>query len=1362
MKKFFILYIFLFFTLLASQNAFSSHIAGGNISYQCLPDGRIVVTLTLFRDCAGITPSSSQSIDVLSSCGASLFFSLPQVETEEVSQLCDSEMGNSACNGGTLPGMEAYVYRDTITLAPACDDWTISWTTCCRNDAITNFDATSSANDDIYLEAEIHNMGQYCNTSPEFTSPPIPYVCTNTTVTYNYGVYDVDGDSLVFSLVPALDGPSAPVNYNSGYSGSSPIPGMTIDSNTGEITFANANAGNYVVVVQVEEYSSNGDLLSVVMREIQFVVIACNNNPPEPSAGLANTTGSASVNGNVITMQCPGEDICFDISFTDVDVNQNLTISSNIDSLLTGAVITTSGTNPLVVNVCYTYQPGDRGGSVVFIAEDESCPIPGLATFTVFFDLPQATYAFATEEKICGNMVSQLIADNGNTFTWSVISGDPIVVGSNFSCNPCANPVAQPSQTTTYVVTSDLAGCINSDTVTIEVVDNLGGIYAIAGPDTSVCLGNCYQMLSQALEDINEVNNYTFSGNAGQNIISNQTVTSPASVSGLSAVSITPGQFYVSSVCLDITHTWDSDLDIYLECPDGTQFELSTDNGGSSDNYTNTCFTVNATTPITSGSAPFTGNYLPEGGNLANAFAGCPLNGTWNLVVGDDVGGDDGTLNSWSLTFEEVLITTTNTTNFNWNTGAYMDNPNSITPTICPTQDTSYILTVYDNFNCFTSDTVNITVAPPFNYSITGTDATCYGVSNGTAIITPEGTLSEYTYTWDNGQTTNNADNLSPTLHCVTVSNTACTQVACVTISTLGGFVVTVSGTNPTCNGFSDGEAFSTVTGGTTPYTYTWSNGETTDAISALTQGTYALSVTSSEGCFDRDTIILTNPPVPTITPVTITEASCWGLCDAKALITVTSGTMPFQFIWSSGNTTAYLDSALCAGSYNVIVVDTFACSDTLNFNIIEPDRIVVNVSGDDTICFNNSATIYATPSGGNGDYLFNWENGLFTTDTITIYPIVPTTYTVQVTDKNGCTGDTSYTVFVRPPLSSSIPQKDTICSGDSIILSINISGGDGKYSALWQPTLGINNVNALNPKVSPAYTTTYQVTITDGCNSPAITDEIKVIVGEYPSFRINPPTVSRACSPIAAELSVDTIQLGYQYLWNYGDGKKELVDFNPVGHLYTKPGCYDVSLVVTSDLGCADTVMERCLIKVYPNPKADFSLSNYEPTLLNPAVRFINNSDIGNKWEWDFGDGETSDDYDPLHIYEDTGKYLIRLVMMTQYGCVDTAEFELYVDWESEVYIPNAFTPDGDGFNEEIGPKFIAGTEFENYEWIIFNRFGEIIFQTTDPHEKWNGAVNNSGSISPSGVYVYRMVYQMKGGKGSNNPRWGTITLLK
>ncbi len=469
-----------FFTLLIVQNVKASHIAGGDLSYTCLGGNQYQINLNLFVDCLGFDPGNDQSIYFTSTCGgsANLTVNATNPGGTEISQLCPSQINNSTCNNGNLPGMWVFHYTGVVTLAPPCDTWTMSWDVCCRNAAVLNLQ--NADNFGSYIEATLNSATAPCNNSPSFTSQPIPYVCANQLVNYNYGVVETDGDSLYYSFIGAMGNAATDLLvYTTGYSATSPIPGITINPTTGLLTFTPTTLGNFVVVILVQEYDNNGNLIGTVMRDIQFIVQNCSNIVPDPTAGaISNLTGTAVQTGLFSIEMCEGSTFTFDATYTDLNSADILSLVSNIATVLTGSTLTTSGTNPLVATISWTAPAGSANTNTSFsvTVNDGACPVMGQQTFVYDVNVQPRTLA-GPDKIICGPQSATLNATGGSTFTWNVIAGPAMVVGSNFSCNPCANPVASPDSTTTYELVSNLTGtCVNKDTVTVNVVPDFSFI----------------------------------------------------------------------------------------------------------------------------------------------------------------------------------------------------------------------------------------------------------------------------------------------------------------------------------------------------------------------------------------------------------------------------------------------------------------------------------------------------------------------------------------------------------------------------------------------------------------------------------------------------------------------------------------------------------------------------------------------------------------------------------------------------------------------------------------------------------------------------------------------------------------------
>lgn len=467
---------------LSASSVQASHIAGGDIEWTCLGNGQYEITLSLYTDCDGISPpTGSVNVNIDNTCGLATnsvnlsYVNPPGPTTPDggvnISQLCSADSLNSSCLGGNLPGMQMTQYTGIVTLPAGCNHFTASWSTCCRNALVVNLDGPTGAG--TYVEANIYTGNDPCDNSPVFTAQPIPYVCVNQPVFYNMGAYDPDADSLVYSFLPARDNSSTTfIPYNAGYTATSPVPGITLNSVTGEISFTPTITGNFVVVVRVQSFDPiTGLLVGEVMRDIQFTAIPCSNTVPNlPTAAVTNTVGGATQTGPFAFEICIGVSIGFDIVFTDPDVGDTLTVTSNIASILPGATLSTSGANPLTVSVNWTAVANTAGTlPVTFNINDGACPVSGITTQTVVITMTPGVSA-GSDIFICEQDTLPINVIGGTIYQWSVLSGPPLVVGQNISCDTCAILDLIPTASTTYLLTSDVNGnCIATDTLRVTL-----------------------------------------------------------------------------------------------------------------------------------------------------------------------------------------------------------------------------------------------------------------------------------------------------------------------------------------------------------------------------------------------------------------------------------------------------------------------------------------------------------------------------------------------------------------------------------------------------------------------------------------------------------------------------------------------------------------------------------------------------------------------------------------------------------------------------------------------------------------------------------------------------------------------------
>ena len=265
------------------------------------------------------------------------------------------------------------------------------------------------------------------------------------------------------------------------------------------------------------------------------------------------------------------------------------------------------------------------------------------------------------------------------------------------------------------------------------------------------------------------------------------------------------------------------------------------------------------------------------------------------------------------------------------------------------------------------------------------------------------------------------------------------------------------------------------------------------------------------------------------------------------------------------------------------------------------------------------------------------------------------------------------------------------------------------------------------------------------------IPDELAIL----PNFYIT-------CTPgvITFDNISEPIDSTYDVTWDFGDGSSgpETKELSPT-HTYTEAGEYSIKLSVTSPSGCTSTQTFNNFVEILDGFSLDFSYTPERPTIVENNVSFQGQSTVAGDFVWTFGDGGKSLEERPIYTYQDTGLFTVRLTVTDPTGCIDTLSKQIYIAPIVDLIYPNAFTPDGDGSNDLfLGVGEI--TLITDFELMIFDRWGKIIFHTRDPLEGWNGKLNNAGQVLPVGVYTYLSTYKVP--KFGGRETRGIATLIR
>jgi PKD repeat protein len=1161
--------------LLLASTARATHISGGEIYYDCLGNNQYRITLVVYRDCAGINLDTSYPLDIQSPCGNSTM-TVSTPGGVEISQLCDLELPNSTCNGGTLPGIQQYIYTGTVTLPP-CDSWTISWTKNWRNGAIANL--VQPGNKNVYIEAKLNNALAPCDDSPQFTNTAIPYVCAGYPISYSYGTFDPENDSLTYTFISAMNTGAVPLPYVSGFTGTQPITGITLDPQSGEVNFTLNQTGNWVVVVRVDQYDAAGNWIGSVMRDMQFIAYPCTNIPPDPATGIvSNLSGQATQTGPRSVEICESGDFCFDAVISDPNPGNILTATSNITQNLPGATFSFSGTNPITVHVCWTGIAGSTGFFPFIInADDGACPIPAQQTYVYSIHvLPGISYigpdiidescagngdGSASVQVDVGTAPFHYLWNTGDT-TSSIVAGAGDYTVTISDGNGCVNgpidaTIGEANQASTANAGQDLVACQGALPVELHgtVTNAPGGTWSggngtITGMDldatymptpAEIASGGVDLVLTTTGESpcgpaqdtvhivfstsflnaaIGSTDLYCAGDGTGTATFTPDTASltylwdDPAAQTAATAAGLAAGSY---SVLVTDGTGCDTTMSVVISAPAALAIaslnvvdEQCAGNGDGS-----------ITAVVTGGTAPYHYTWS-NGDTTAVIHAGA---GTYTLDVTDENGcttaqgsatiqalGQPNTANAGTDIigcYGDLPIqlngTVTNATGGVWSGGGGTFSGSGLQQSYMPTpaeiiaNGVDLILTTTGNATCpADQDTVHLTLPTSFfTADVSAVNATCNATATGSATFTPND--PSFTYLWDDpsAQATAAATSLSAGNYSILVTDSyGCdTTMSTVITAPAALAIANLAVVDEQCAGNSDGSITATVTGGTAPYQYTWSNGDTTATILAGA-GSYTLSVTDINGC------------APAQGSATIQALGQPNLANAGADLIGCYSSLPVQLSgsvtnatggsWSGGNGTfsgtglqqSYMPSSaeIMANGVDLVLTTTGnstcpADQDTVHITL--PTSFFGAATGNNPLACNgdHSGSAQFTPNDPTFTYLWDDPSAQATA---TASGLAAGTFTVHVTDSYGC--DTTASVLITEPTvlsAANVTATPPACVGGSNgSASVQPSGGTPGYTFQWSSNTNGQTTSTAFGLPPGAYTVV--VTDANGCQSQA------------------------------------------------------------------------------------------------------------------------------------------------------------------------------------------------------------------------------------------------------------------------------------
>lgn len=666
-------------------------------------------------------------------------------------------------------------------------------------------------------------------------------------------------------------------------------------------------------------------------------------------------------------------------------------------------------------------------------------------------------------------------------------------------------------------------------------------------------------------------------------------------------------------------------------------------------------------------------------------------------------------------------------------------------PILLPSADMSnlsagaYNYSVVDNNGCSNQYALNVTQPNAISTTAQMTPVNCFAGSDGSLNITTSGGVGPYSYLWSNGQTTEDVNSLSAgscsvqvtdANNCFSTFNFAVTQPQ-------QPLTLSMNQVNVACFGNSTGSINLSVNGGTPIYSYQWTNGQTTQDVIALDTGFYQVIVTDANDCVDSISTIITQPAAPISTTETHINILCFGASTGSIDITPSGGTPSvlngYTYDWSNNQTTQDIQS-LPVGTYEVVVTDSLQCTDTLEVTLTQPlEPIDVTFDIENVKCFGDSTgSIFANITGGTAPYEFGWST-LDSTLFIDSLPIG--NYSISINDSNHCTyAETAVVNQPAAPLSATYTEVQPQCFGYSNgQLVLNTIGGTPGYQYDWTTGDSTALVDSLS-------TGAYSVLITDnnGCtfNLDCFLNEPAQI---QPSFDSN---ILSGCSPLVVEF-FNTSDADFNCGWTFGESLT-YSGCDSVIITFQQDGIYDVNLVAYDANGCFNDVTYENYITVYQTPDASLAASTSILFPESPTTTILNTSSPADFYIWNMGVGDPDEMYfEPGDYQYPTGisdTFLITLYAITTEGCVDTANQLILFNNDPYYFVPNTFIPNDDNRNDIWTPIFSNIEKIKKYNVQVYNRWGELFFESNDPHQGWDGTYN--GKKCQDGTYIWKLQF--------------------
>lgn len=992
---------------------------------------------------------------------------------------------------------------------------------------------------------------------------------------------------------------------------------------------------------------------------------------------------------------------------------------------------------------CFSSSPyggGSGGGGSSLVPAGATCATgaTGNATngsLTITYTVGLGTATPTNTGPYCVGQTIQLNSTAATTYSWTGPNGF-----SSTLQNPTV-PNASAANAGIYSLTTVLNGCTSTGTTTV-VVNPLPNVNA--GVDVSVCQNGSVTLTASG------ATSYSWSpgGQTTASISVSPALTTTYTVTGTTSGCVNTDQVLVT---VNPIPTVNAGPDVSI-CSNGNTTLTAT--GGTTYSWAPGGQTTASITvaPVTTTTYTVTGTALGCTNSdqvVVTVLATAPIN------AGPDVFICEG---------NSTILSADGGVTYTWNNGLGSGNGITVTPTLT----TTYTVSGTDANGCIGSDDVLVTVNPLPNVSA-GADLT---VCDGTPVtLIGSGALN---YSWNNGVNNGVAFNQAVSSVVYTVSGTdlnGCVGTDDVEVTVFTNPTPIITGPTQYCS--PNPPVLSTVD---SYASYSWSTGVTTSTTTVTeVDNPITVTVTTLQGCagVSAQYFVQELPAFQTTGSISICagqSAMIHGVsqtqagdytgnfqtalgCDSISVITlnviplpsvfagddvvvcqgssvVLNATGATLFTWTGGvsNNVSFTPSVGSA-TYTVTGTDLNGCINTDQVVVTVNSLPLVNAGNDQSVCLGQSAMLTAT--GANN---YAWNNGI--TNGGMFIPSQTATYTVTGTDANGCVNSDNVTILVNPIPTVFAGNDLTVCEGATVTLT-----GSGASTYSW--TGGV--INGL-PFVPDPGLNSFTVTGTNsnGCTS---IDQVSIFVDSAPDVNF---TIDNnfGCVPLTINLTAIGEDLN-NCLWSSTSGNSSF-DCGSAQMTIMQSGCFDITFSAASSSGCIGSFTANNIVCLEDAPNASFSVNPGSVSVTDPTVVMVNSTFGASDYLWYFGDNsETSSEFQPQHTYalDVVDNYTLMLLAFSPFGCVDTAYSTVEVVEDLIFYVPNTFTPDGDTYNQIFRPVFTSGYDPFDYQLLIFNRWGETIFESNDSNVGWDGTYGLGDQVRyvQDGTYTWRIEFKLK-----------------